>query len=316
MRLWVNQLGKRLGWWWSRRARTTRRLAHYLWQVIQNFNQYGTHQAAALSYYALFSLFPLVLLLAITVNRLAGPSVGAEQIRQGLLFFLPGDTVNLLQDNISIALDQVEEFTLVALIGLIWSALGFFSNLSSALDTIFRVPTSRSLWRQRLLAVGMLLVLVVLIGTSFITFGVLRLLTAAFLERPGIWVEIGVIFLPFSLNLVIFMLLFRYIPSIRVHWDAIWPAAIFGAAGWEIARGIFVWYVENFANYALVYGSIATVIVLLLSIYLTASLLILSAELCARLNEWLHEDEQPSKIVVEAASRQRSKLPMEGESTE
>lgn len=301
MRIWMHQLGKRLGWWWSRRARTTRRLAHYLWQVVKNFNQYGTHQSAALSYYALFSLFPLVLLLAIVVNRLAGPSVGEEQIRQGLLFFLPGDTVNLLQDNISIALDQVEEFTLVAIIGLFWSALGFFSNLSTALDTIFRVPAARSLWRQRLLAFGMLLVLVVLIGTSFITFGLLRLLAAAFLDRPGIWVEVSVIFLPFSLEMVIFMLLFRYVPSIRVHWDAIWPAAIFGAAGWEIARALFVWYLENFANYALVYGSIATVIVLLLSVYLTASLLILSAELCARLNEWLHEDEQPPKIANKTA---------------
>ncbi len=94
--------------------------------------------------------------------------------------------------------------------------------------------------------------------------------------------------MPLGLDIVIFALLFRYVPSRYVAWDAVWAASLFGAIGWELARAGFAWYLANLANYQFVYGGIATVIVLLIWAYLTASIFIFSAELCARLNEWLH----------------------------
>lgn len=294
MQRWMMRVRGRLRMWWARRSDRTRSLGRHLWQVVENFNLYGASQAAAMSYYALFSLFPLVLLLAISINRLLGPSFGVSQIEQALSLFLPPETVRLLQDNIGEALTQNNEFTIIALVGLTWAALGFFANISAVLERIFRVPFGRSLWRQRLLAALMILALIAVIGVSFLTFGVLRLLAVFLIDRPGFWVNIGVVFLPFSLNLVILMLLFRFVPSIPVDWEAIWPSALLGAAGWEVAKGLFVWYLENFSNYVLVYGGIATVIVLLTSIYLTATVLILSAELCARLNEWLAETSAPA----------------------
>jgi len=82
-------------------------------------------------------------------------------------------------------------------------------------------------------------------------------------------------------------LLFRYVPARHVYWDAVWPAALIGAIGWEVAKTIFGWYLGNVANYQFVYGGIATGIVLLFWAYLIAWLFLFSAELCARLNEWL-----------------------------
>lgn len=309
MKKQFDRLVTRFRTWWTESIEATRTLPYYLWQVVQNFNRYGATQAAALSYYALFSIFPLVLLLAIGVNRVVGPSIGEDQIEQALRMFLPGDTVTLFRDNVGTALNQNSEFTIIALLGLIWAALGFFSNLSQVLDMIFRVSSSRSLWRQRLLAALMILALIGVIGVSFVTFGVLRLLAVLFIDRQNFWVNIGVFFMPFGLNLVIFMLLFRFVPSIRVDWEAIWPAAILGAVGWEIAKGLFVWYLENFGNYALVYGGIATVIVLLTSIYLSATILIISAEVCARLNEWLTERHAPGRIIAQVSPPAVRSLP-------
>lgn len=281
--------------WWSRLSAESRELPIYVWAAFRHFLQRGARQAAALSYYTIFSLFPLTLLLAVGIGRVLGPAVAQEQIANGLGLFLPAATVALIQENLAEALQQSGSFGIIALIGLIWSALGLFSNITWSLDMIFQVPSSRSMWRQRLMAFLMTLTLVTLVLASFVTSGVLRLVSALLLDRPSIWVTIGALFLPLGLNAVIFALLFRYVPSRHVYWDAIWPAALTGAIGWELAKRGFEWYLANLANYALVYGGIATGIVLLFWAYLMASIFLFSAELCAQLNIWFINQTAPPR---------------------
>jgi membrane protein len=278
--------------WWRRRDEATRELPLYLWRALTNFANTGASQAAALAYYAIFSVFPLTLLLTVAINQVLGPTVAQQQIASALTLFLPIKTAELLRVNVTAALQQSSSFGLIALIGLAWSGLGLFSSITASLDAIFQVPARRSLWRQRLLALVMAVILIVLVTASFVTSGVLRLVSAALLERPNIWVTIGVIFLPLGLDIVIFALLFRYIPARQVHWDAVWPAAIFGGVGWELAKAGFSWYLTNVSNFQFIYGSIATAIVLLFWAYLIASIFLLSAEMCAQLNEWFLKQER------------------------
>lgn len=280
--------------WWATNPATTRALPGYLQRAVSNFSSYGLRQAAALSYYAIFSIFPLTLLMAILLSRVVGPVVGTADptapIGIGVEPFLPPSANQLLQviqENLSQAIEQGASFSIIAIVGLMWSGLGLFSNITTSLDFIFHVPSNRSLWRQRLTAVIMAIVLVVLIATSFLTSAVLRLASALLLERPSAWISIVSIFLPLGLNMVIFALLFRYVPSRSVHWDAVWPAAIFGAVGWELAKTAFGWYLLNVANYQFIYGTLSAGIVLLFWAYLIASIFLLSAEFCAQLNEWL-----------------------------
>lgn len=280
--------------WWATNPAMTRALPGYLRRAVANFASYGLRQAAALSYYAIFSIFPLTLLIAILISRIVGPVVGTSNatmpIGIGIEPFLPPSASQLLQviqENLAQAVEQGASFSILAVLGLIWSGLGLFSNITTSLDFIFHVPSNRSLWRQRLTAVMMALVLVVLIATSFLTSAVLRLVSALLLERPSAWISVATIFLPLGLNMVIFALLFRFVPSRRVHWDAVWPAAIFGAVGWELAKTAFGWYLLNVANYQFIYGTLSAGIVLLFWAYLIASIFLLSAEFCAQLNEWL-----------------------------
>lgn len=288
--------------WWRKQDHATRALPGYLQQAVANFSRTGTRQAAALAYYAIFSLFPLTLLLAVAISKLLGPAAAQKQVASALSIFLPGDTSVLLQENVSQALEQGASFTLVAVAGLVWSALGLFSNITSSLDLIFAVPARRSLWRQRLTALVMTLMLVVLVTASFVTSGVFRLVAAVFLERPNVWITIGAVFLPLGLNIIIFVMLFRYVPSLHVHWDAVWPAAIFGGLGWELAKAGFQWYLANITNYQFIYGSIATAIVLLLWAYLIAAIFLLSAELCAQLNEWfiMRQEKEVERLYAES----------------
>jgi membrane protein len=295
--------------WWAGRDEITRLLPQYLWQAVMNFMSSGAQKAAALAYYAIFSIFPLSLLLAVGINNLLGPTVAQQQMSSALSMFLPLKTAELLQTNVTQAIQQGSSFGLIALAGLTWSALGLFSNITSSLDAIFAVPARRSMWRQRLVALLMALILIILVTASFVTSGVLRLVSAALLERPNIWITIGTIFLPLGLDMVIFALLFRFVPARHVHWDAVWPAAIFGAVGWELAKAGFGWYLANVTNFQFIYGSIATAIVLLFWAYLIASIFLLSAEVCAQLNEWFLMQSRLEMESLRAENEPPSSLP-------
>jgi membrane protein len=269
-----------------------------LWEALTNFIRYGTRQAAALAYYAVFSIFPLSLLIAVVIGGVVGPGVVEEQLSLGLSLFLPEGTLELVRNNIMDALQQGRQFGLVAVVGLIWAGLGLFSNITSSLDLIFHVPSTRNLWQARLVAVFMAAILLALVILSFLASGIFRLVDVLSLSRPSSWVLVATLFFPFGIDLVIFALLFRYVPARHVHWDAVWPAAVFGAIGWELLKFGFNRYLANVANFQFVYGSIATAIVLLFWAYLIASIFLLSAELCAQLNQWMidhhrqHETEQ------------------------
>jgi len=300
----LRQRMQQLGEWWLKQEEATRELPAYLRQAVVNFFRTGTRQASTLAYYAIFSIFPLTLLMAVLIGRLLGPVTAQSQIVSALGLFLPADTASLLRQNISDAMRQSESFTLIAIGGLLWSALGLFSNITYSLDEVFAVSARRSLWRQRLVALAMTLILVVLITASFVTSAVLRLISASLLGQQSSWLTIGTIFLPLGLNMVIFALLFRYVPAREVHWDAVWPAAIVGAVGWELAKSGFVWYTSSVANVQFIYGGIATAIVLLLWAYLIAAIFLFSAELCAQLNQWfiVRHEKELRQLVIEAES--------------
>ncbi len=298
---------------WMQLSPPMRAIPMHMWRAIKNYADNDTRQAAALSYYAVFSVFPLTLLMVVGVSALVGPTVAREQIVRGLILFLPEetDTITLFQNNIEDALAQNTSFGLLAFVGLIWSALGLFSNLTSSLDRIFQVPASRAIWVSRSLAFAMTLALIALIVLSFITSGVLRLVDAFFLANTSLWVDIGTFFLPFGLNMVIFVLLFRYVPNREVHWDAVWPGAIFGSLGFELSKALFALYLNSLETFQIVYGGIATVIVLMLWAYLVASVFLIAAEICSQINLWLIEFEHDSPRVSIITDGGMTQLPAE-----
>ena len=65
----------------------------------------------------------------------------------------------------------------------------------------------------------------------------------------------------FLLMLAVFLLLYKLTPNTRTYWRYVWPGALLAAILFEIARTLFIFYLEKFANYQLIYGSIASIIV-------------------------------------------------------
>jgi len=115
----------------------------------------------------------------------------------------------------------------------------------------------------------------------------------ALLERPGSLMRVWSVLVPLGLNMAILILLFRFVPQTAPRWKALVPSALAGSLGWELSKSLFVWYLETVAKLNVVYGSLGTVVALMLWAYLSAALLLLSAEVCVAVDSWLLQRENP-----------------------
>ncbi|MBN2304164.1 MAG: YihY/virulence factor BrkB family protein, partial [Anaerolineae bacterium] len=235
------------------------------------------------------SVFPLLLLIIIVIGTVLGPAAARNQINEVLQLFLPTATANFLQDNIAQALQQRGSFGLFAGITLLWSSLGLFSNLSSALCRTFRDEKGRNTIQSRLVGLGIMASLAVLLLASLASTLIFNFIDLLVFYQGTTWLSTGALVIPLSLSVAIFAFLYRFIPRRRVRWDAVWVASFLGGMAWEIAKRAFAWYLDNLASYSLVYGSVATMIVLMFWAYLSGIIIILGAEICVALDDWMSD---------------------------
>ena len=178
----------------------------HLREAWLGFNRRGQLRAAALSYYALLSLFPLLVLMLFTANQLWGEAIVQEQAERLAQRFFPGDVPAMIISSVASALKQEQSLSIVALAGLLWAASSFFSNLTVALDTIFeRTDNGRPMWRNRVVgAVTVIVLALLLIVTVIATYG-LRLFSQSILEYPGIVMRPLSLLIPLLLNTFILL---------------------------------------------------------------------------------------------------------------
>ena len=89
----------------------------------------------------------------------------------------------------------------------------------------------------------------------------------------------------FSLMLFIFLLLYKMVPNTKTYWRYIWPGALLAAVLFETSKNLFILYLERFASYQNVYGSLAPVIVLLLWAFVSSFIVLMGAEISLRIRE-------------------------------
>jgi membrane protein len=147
-------------------------------------------------------------------------------------------------------------------------------------------------YHRRVVGFFMVIALGILLMANLVTSVLFSFLDLLFLNQGSVWLAVAGIFVPFGFSMGIFAMLFRWVPRTKLGWDAIWPAALLGGLAWETAKSVFVYYLENISNFSLVYGSITTVIIFMLWAYYTSCILLLCAELCVSLHDWLHERRQ------------------------
>lgn len=186
------------------------------------------------------------------------------------------------------------------LVGLIWSATGVFSGLSYNINLAWENARRRSFFEKRIVALGMMGVLAVLLIFSVIAealgqllntfkipiFGFLPIFDSAFWNLTSNLI-------PWLLILLLYIALYRLVPSTRVNWrSAFWSAAI-SATAWKAATEGFVWYLQSgLGRYEVIYGSLGAVAALIFLIYIISWITLFGSHLSAAIQNWIHEKEQ------------------------
>ncbi len=240
--------------------------------------------AAAIAYFALFSLFPLTLLSISIASFNIGPSMDQHLIVQKLEFIAPA-LGQLLGQNIDEIIRARGPVTSAALVGLIWSASTVFYTLTQTLNEIWGNKRSRPVWKRRGLAILFVLTFVgpALFLASFASSMAANLRT----WLPEQIVPVGV-FISFIaailLDIALFMVLYILLPHGASTWREILPGAIGAGLLWELAKKAFLFFVSTYISVSnLVYGSVAAIIAFLAWAYLSGHIFLFGAYLSVSL---------------------------------
>ncbi len=251
--------------------------------VVSFYDDQGTHHAAALTYYALMSLFP-TLLLGVSLLGLLGeyPST-YNTIVADLRGVVPADTLAPLNDALRAALKSKGTATIAliaALVTALYGATGYFEAVRRALNVVVEASGRRSFVRRKLIDIASTLVLLaLLLATLVLVFaggGVADEVlgsTAALVWRIARW--------PGALAsaLLVFSFIYSVTPNVEPRaYRLITPGAVVGVLMWLAASAAFSTYLANFKSFNVTYGSFAAAIILLVWLWLTNVALIIGAE--------------------------------------
>jgi membrane protein len=240
---------------------------------------YAPSMGAALSYYALFSIAPLLLI----VIGVAGFFFGDEAARGGIfgqLSALVGADGARAIEGLVASARKPQSGLIAMIVGtalLIMGASTVFGELQNALDRIWRAPArkeSKGWWkllRTRVLSFGMIL------GIAFLL--MVSLITSAAVSALGEWWGLHVIdvVLSFALTTLLFAMIYKIIPRVRVAWRDVWIGAAVTAALFAVGKWLIGLYIGR-SSVSSAFGAAGSLVVLMLWVYYSAQIFLLGAE--------------------------------------
>jgi len=251
-----------------------------------------TDVAAALTYYAVLSIFPALLALV----SLLGVFGQGESTTNAMLDMIRQMGQDTAADQLRGPIEQMTQANaaglalVLGILGAVWSASGYVGAFGRALNRIYGVAEGRPVWKLRPLQVGLTLVGIILVAAVLVGLvvsgPVARSVGDAIGLGSGAVTAWNIAKWPVMLLIVTVLvaLLYYSAPNVKkpkFRWISV--GAAIAIVTWILASAAFGFYVANFSSYNKTYGSLAGVIVFLLWIWLTNLALLFGAEVDAEL---------------------------------
>jgi membrane protein len=264
---------------------------------IRDFFQDGcTQRAAAISFYALFSIFPLAILCVAVLGLVANQQHVRDQVVKFVLDALPL-TENQGRRQLESLLRQVTgDVTGLGFLGtvtLLFAASGVMGAIRHGLNAAFNARETRPPLQAKAWDLVMVFAFGVMVTLSFaVTLAdELRQRVSERAEEAirgaggvvtRVLLDAGRV-VPLLIAVFIFACLFRFVPARRTRLRDTWPGVLLAAVGYELAKFGFTLYLRHFADYGAVYASLGSVIAFLVFVFLAANVALLGAEVAS---EW------------------------------
>ncbi|MCU5746223.1 YihY/virulence factor BrkB family protein [Staphylococcus sp. SQ8-PEA] len=241
--------------------------------------------AAQLSYYFMLSLFPMLIFL-LSIVPLVGvePSTIKDMITEHVPPGYSKEASAIINDIMSNASGGVLS---IGLILALWSASNGMTQIMNAFNVAYDVEDNRNFIVSKLLSVLFTLAMVIVMPIAIIlpTFG--QQISDLLFGPLGLGNQVKWVFnliriiLPILIVLVSFIILYTLAPNVKIKLLSVIPGAIFSTIVFLVGSWLFGFYISNFANYSKTYGSLASIIILMLFLYIVGFIIIIGAEINA-----------------------------------
>lgn len=254
--------------------------------VGELYNSDGLTHAAAIAYYALLSLFPIILLGLSVLGEMTTDTADRDAVVRFAFRYFPRQFA-FIQGQLDAFRETPVTFGFWGVVALVWAALGVFNAVSSAVNHAWGVEKRRSFVKHRFVSFVMMLSAGGILILGLVIASLVRLaetrLRDAMVRSPWLDSFSGVFasYLATVLLIGCVALVFYYIPNTRVRFRDVWPGAILVGVLWRSALRLFAWYAADLATWNVIHGSIAAVVVFLLWIYVSAVILLYGVEMTA-----------------------------------
>jgi membrane protein len=263
--------------------------------AVTNFTEKQAAQASAgLAYYALFSIFPLLLVFVAGGSYFLDSDQVFNTVTQFVQQALP-ISKQAINENLHQVLQERSAAGIFSLLILLWSASGMFTSLAYNINLAWPRASRRNFLQNRLVGlwmiVGLIGLIVLSLALSWITSrlpfmriagdaSAAHLFLLRLISALGSWLFIFLAFLT----------LYHRIPTIRVKWSATVWGALIASLAWKAVTAGFAWYLgSSFGQYQLVYGSLGAIVAFLFLIYIISLITLFGAHLSAAIEGWEKE---------------------------
>lgn len=247
---------------------------------------YASEAAAGIAYYALFSLFPLLLLMISIGSLWVSSNAAIDQVIEfiGNIFKIPTDVLE-------IALEELVSTSgitgLIALVGVAWAATGVFTSLARNIGRAWPEANRVSVIQGRLIAVIMIVVIAlsqflwVIITTIASLIVTIDLPIETDLDNIRSWLSnLTINAISFSLLFFAFAGLYRWVPKTKVRWREALLGAAFATLASLIASRVYIWYLNSgLTSDRAIYGSLGTTLGVIVFFYLNSWIVLFGAHL-------------------------------------
>jgi membrane protein len=263
------------------------------WQLSKDavaawVDDYAPSMGAALSYYSLFSMAPLLLI----VTSIAGLVFDREAARGEVFGQLRGLLGDASAAAIEAALTSLSKpshgiaSTVIGLVVLLIGATSVFGELQNALDRIWRAPArdrSRGVWglvRSRLLSFGMILGIAFLLMVSLVLSAAISALGkwwSGFFADWEVLLQVVNVLVGFGMTTVVFAMIYKIMPRVDVRWHDVWLGAATTSLLFNIGRFLIGLYIGK-SGIASGFGAAGSIAVILIWVYYSSQIFLLGAE--------------------------------------
>jgi membrane protein len=269
--------------------RETRRLSVTVYDELWRTRAFTI--AAALAFYFLMSMVPLLIVFSSLLQFLPIPNV-FQQLLDLMAELVPADSMSLVERIVSdILTPNRGKLLSFGIVGYLWSASGGFSALIESLDIAYDVPVSRVWWRDRLRALLLtftsgglvsLSILLLIAGPQFGHFLSQIFPVAGAFEHLWPFLRLALTGATFIASLEF---LYYLGPNCRHSFSSTLPGAVIAIGVWFLGSAALSYYLAHFSHYNTTFGSMGAVIGLMLWFYLTGLAILTGAELNAELTK-------------------------------